>query len=410
MNHRIEKARESFFDRIWLLLIIILIIYVFFFQYSVKSFSGLMIVLCSSIILCGLFQIFANQHGKISKSLMGLILFFVFVASLVTIIFTSQGNYGTMLCVKMIEYVLTAYSIYLLLLNQPQYIEILLGCICVTITLLGIVSLSQGVAITSAGAKGIEGLNANIMSSFFVIMIFSSFCLFWKKRRKIITILLCLMNAIVIIAQISAASRRGFIVIILFVSLSIIFALIPHKSGNRSKKRMTLYIFFVVAIAVALVYFKNYLLDSTVLGARLMGSFDGGDAARAKYQAFALEQFRMHPIWGIGLGGIAYHMGAYSHSMYYELVSCTGLVMTMIFFAGFLGFGVKYWKINKQYRRRGNCKEIVYVSTECFFFWLSLIISGYAVVMIYDFYFYLSVALLTKIYKNIELNGENWYL
>lgn len=218
------------------------------------------------------------------------------------------------------------------------------------------------------------------------------------------------MNAIVIIAQISAASRRGFIVIILFVSLSIIFALIPHKSGNRSKKRMTLYIFFVVAIAVALVYFKNYLLDSTVLGARLMGSFDGGDAARAKYQAFALEQFRMHPIWGIGLGGIAYHMGAYSHSMYYELVSCTGLVMTMIFFAGFLGFGVKYWKINKQYRRRGNCKEIVYVSTECFFFWLSLIISGYAVVMIYDFYFYLSVALLTAIYKNIELNGENWYL
>ena len=84
--------------------------------------------------------------------------------------------------------------------------------------------------------------------------------------------------------------------------------------------------------------------------------------------------------------------------------------MTMIFFAGFLGFGVKYWKINKQYRRRGNCKEIVYVSTECFFFWLSLIISGYAVVMIYDFYFYLSVALLTAIYKNIELNGENWYL
>ncbi len=410
MNHKTERIKATFFEKIWLSLSILLIIYTFFFQYSVKSINGLMILLCGSNIFCGLLQIIVNQRGRISKSLMGPMIFFVFAASFVTFFFTAQGKYGTILCVKMIEYSLTAYSIYLLLRCHPRYIEVIFACVCLSVALLGIVSLVAGIAITSAGAKGIEGLNTNTMSSFFMIMVFCSFYLLWKNRKTIINLLLIFMNMIVMVAQISAASRRGFIIIVLFIFLSIIFAVIPYKSKYSSKKKIALYIFSAAMIAIALVYFKNYLLDNTVLGARLLGSFDGGDIARQKYQVFALEQFLAHPILGIGLGGIAYHMGAYSHSMYYELISCTGLVLTTVFLCGFFRFGRKCWKLNRLNRRLQTNGEIVYITAECFFFWVSLLISGYAVVMIYDIYFYLSLALLAAILKNIELNGEEWYL
>ena len=410
MNYKIKKEQKTFFNRIWLLLIIVLIIYAFFFQYAVRAFSSLMVILCGNIILCGGFQVFVNQQGRIKKSLMGPMLVFVFLSSFFTIFVTAQGEYGTVLCIRMMEYVLTAYSIYLLLQNQPKYIEIVCGCMCLTITLLGIVSLVQGVAITSAGARGIEGLNTNSMSSFFIIMVFCSFYLFQKKKSKMTNLILVLMNAVVVVAQILAASRRGFIVIVFLLASSIIFALVPYKSADNSKKKIILYILLIGIVSIALVYFKNYLLNNTVLGARLLGSYDGGDVARTKYQTFALEQFKEHPILGIGLEGIAYHMGAYSHSMYYELFSCTGTILALVFLVGFLRFGIKYLRINIMYRKLQTNKGIIYITTVCLFFWLSLLISGYSVVMIYDFYFYFSIALLAVIYKNVKLNESEIYL
>ena len=170
-----------------------------------------------------------------------------------------------------------------------------------------------------------------------------------------------------------------------------------------------MWITLIIAVIVALLYFQKYLLDSTVLGARLLGNYDGGDAARARYQAFAWEQFKEHPIVGIGLGGVAYHMGAYSHSMFYELFSCTGIILACIFLVGLFHFGFSYWRMNKLYRKAKLNKEIVYVTAECLIFWLCLVVSGYAVVMIYDYNFYFSIALLAAIYKNIKINGVNVY-
>ena len=410
MDYYSEEDKVSTFNIIWLILTVILILYSFFFQYAVKSFGGLMILLCGGIIVFGTLQVFVIQRGRIEKSLLGPIVLFVFAAGIITIAISGQGEYGSDLIIRMIEYVMTAYSIYLLLSTNRRYTDIVFWCICLTITCLGLVSLFRGVVITSAGAKGIEGLNANSMSNYFIIMTFCSFYLIWKKRRPFQNFLLVVMNVIVMIAQISAASRRGFIVLILFYILSLIFALIPYKSENSSKRKSFRYMFLIVAMGIALVFFQKYLLDNTVLGARLLGSFDGGDAARTRYQEFAWEQFLKHPVFGIGLGGIAYHMGAYSHSMYYELLSCTGLVLTLVFLIGFLRFGTKYLKMNRLYRKIGTEKNIIYITAEALIFLLCLLISGYAVVMIYDFHFYISVALLAAVYKNIEVNSGHNYL
>ena len=85
MDYYSEEDKVSTFNIIWLILTVILILYSFFFQYAVKSFGGLMILLCGGIIVFGTLQVFVIQRGRIEKSLLGPIVLFVFAAGIITI-------------------------------------------------------------------------------------------------------------------------------------------------------------------------------------------------------------------------------------------------------------------------------------------------------------------------------------
>ena len=400
----INRKLHTFFDKIWLLVTMVTIFYAFFFQYAVTAIGGVMLGLCAFLILFCFVQVLIVQKGKITKSYLDAILLFVIGSVILTVGIISEG-YGIDLSVRMIEYVLTSYSIYLLLREYPDYIETVMWGTSIAITLLALASFVKGVAVSSSGAIGLEGLNSNSMSSFFLIMYFTSFCLFYKKRRFMIKIILLFMIAVVAVAQVSAASRRGFIVLVLFTFLSLVFGIIPLKAQKKSKKRFFLYVLLLLGIGIALFFLENYLLEKTILGARLMGSYDGGDAARVRYQTFALQQFKEHPFLGIGLGGVAFHMGAYSHSLYYELLACTGILMTLIFAYGIIKMLRGYWLLNKIFKTSDEQKENSFLSRIGLVFLFCILVSGIAVVMIYDFHFYYSLALLVALLSQLK---NNW--
>lgn len=400
----INRKPHTFFDKIWLLVTMVTVFYAFFFQYAVTAIGGVMLGLCAFLILFCSVQVLIVQKGKITKSYLDPILLFVIGSVILTVGITSEG-YGIDLSVRMIEYVLTSYSIYLLLREYPDYIETVMWGTSIAITLLAIASLVKGVAVSSSGAIGLEGLNSNLMSSFFLIMYFTSFCLFYKKRRFMIKIILLFMIAVVAVAQVSAASRRGFIVLVLFTFLSLVLGIIPLKAQKKSKKRFFFYVFLLLGIGIALFFLQNYLLEKTVLGARLMGSYDGGDAARVRYQTFAFQQFKEHPFLGIGLGGVAFHMGAYSHSLYYELLACTGILMTLIFVYGIIKILRGYWLLDKKFKIFDEQKENSFLSRIGLVFLFCILVSGIAVVMIYDFHFYYSLALLVALLSQLK---NNW--
>lgn len=398
------QRTHTLFDRIWLFINVSTIFYAFFFQYAVKSIDGTMLILCVTLIIFAIVQIMIVQRGVLKKSYLGPIILFVIVAVVISMVITSKG-YGTDLSIRMVEYVLTAYSIYLLLKKNPDYIEIIMWSTSITIALLALASFVKGVEVSSSGAIGLEGLNSNSMSSFLLIMYFTSFCLFYKSRRFVVRMLLLCMIAVVAVVQVAAASRRGFVVLVLFTFLSLVFGIIPLKSGNKSRKKILFYILLLMGLAIALIFLRNYLLDNTLLGVRLMGLYDGGDAARDRYQAFAWQQFKEHPLLGIGLGGIAYYMGAYSHSLYYEIISCTGVLITMIFAYGIVKMLLGYWRSSKKLMVLVDQKAINYLSRIGFIFLLCILLSGIAVVMIYDFHFYFSLALLTVLLNRLN---ETW--
>lgn len=390
-----EQQNATLFEKSWLLVSEITIFYSFYIQYCIRSVGGAMVILCGLLILFALLQIVVNQRGRLRISNMYPFVMFCILASVSTISFTSHGLYGADLSVRVIEYIFASYSIYLLLSNNPKNIDRIMWCFCVSIFLVAITSIIKGAQVTAIGGIGIENLNTNSMSSYFLLMIFCSFYLFSSQRKKSSLLLLVMMDTVTMVAQIMTASRRGFIVLAAFLFLAIAFVLVPYKTEIKSKKRFCVYIFIFFAIIVALLYFQNYILSNTLLGARLMGQFDSGDLARKKYQTYALEQFKSHPLFGIGLGGVAYQMGAYSHSMYYELLSCTGIIWSVLFLYGLAKIGIdsaRIWKYSKN-----TNKMIAYICGIIVVFVACIAVSGIAVVMIYDFYFYLIIAVVSAV-------------
>ena len=407
MNYKIEKDIPTIFERIWLILVLLLITYYFFFQYAVKAIGGVMIVLCGAVILCGCIKIFLSQSGKLERSMMGPIVVFVFSSVVLTITVTSHGRYRTDICIIMIEYVLTAYSIYLLLKTRFEFFRFVLWLTCISVTLLAATTFTHGTVVTSTGAIGIVGLNTNSMSSFYIFATFACFVLLGIERKMITKIMLVACVIIIMFSMVAAASRRGFIVISAFIGISVLFGIVPLKSENRSKARFLLYFLAILLLVVALLYIQNYLLENTVLGSRLMGYMDTGDSARDKYQNFARIQFQEHPIFGIGLGGIAYYMGAYSHSLYYEIFSCTGIILSCFLLIALLKYGTKFFQNQKRYKNMDKFKY--YIAIEGFLYWLSIVVSGVSMTMIYDLYFYLSLAILAGMLVIVESYDDEIY-
>lgn len=395
MRNISEQQNATLFEKSWLLVAEITIFYSFYIQYCIRSVGGAMVILCGLLILFALLQIVVNQRGHLRISNMYPFVMFCILASVSTILFTSHGLYGTDLSVRVIEYIFASYSMYLMLRNNPRNIDRIMWCFCISIFLLAITSIMKGVQVSSTGAIGIESLNINSMSSYFLLMIFCSFYLLSFQQKLFRSLILLIMDTVIIVAQIMTASRRGFLVLAAFLFMSISFVLVPYKIEIKSKKRFAVYILLFLAVIVALSYFQNYILSNTLLGARLLGQFDGGDFARKKYQAYALEQFKSHPILGIGLGGIAYQMGAYSHSMYYELLSCSGIFGSALFLYGLIKIVIDSCRIRKC--SKNTNKMTTYICGIIIVFVACVAMSGIAVVMIYDFYFYLSVAVVSAV-------------
>ncbi len=404
MDYRIEKSKSTIFEKIWLTLILILVAYSFYFQYAIKSIDGLMIILCGAIILCACIQIFWIQKGTIEVSMMVSIIVYVVLSAFITITITSHGRYGTDVCIRMVEYVFTAYSLFLILKDRLEYLRVVLWMTCVSVAFLAITTLTSGVVVTSTGAIGLAGLNTNSMSSFFILAVFACFVLVSIEKKMIIKLFLAVCMIVIVLSMISAASRRGFIVLSALIGLSLLFGIVPLKSKNKSRTRWFLTFFIILLVVVTFAYVQNYLLENTVLGSRLTGSMDTGDMARDKYQNFAKAQFESHPILGIGLGGIKFYMGAYSHSLYYEVFSCTGIILSVFLLLVLLKYGIKLFHNQKLYKNKDKVK--CYLMIEGFLYWLCILVSGISMVMIYDLYFYLSLAILAAMLEIVESQKE----
>lgn len=379
---------------LWEVSIVILLFYAFFFQYGVTTINSAMLALNALCILIGVWKLLTGVcRGK--HSFYHWLIAFVLVSVLLSIVFGVSSSASIDVGIRMIEYCLTGFSVLLFSLShKDRYLKILFFT-WLSILLLAIAVQINGTIVVYLGAVGIGDLNTNEMSSFFLLMVFCAFYLYGNTNNKFQKIIIWLSLALVFFIEIQSASRRGFIVMVFMIVMNIIISVVPFNNQNSSRKRLLIYSLIAIVGAIAFIELRDYILGSTILGERLTGSMVGGDAARTRYHQFALEQFRQHPIFGVGVGGINYLQGVYSHSLFYETLGCTGVVGALLLL---ISFFIPLKKLLKKLfdgsNKDGYEKNNVYLNKILLIYLVAILISGVAVVMIYDFYFYLSLALI----------------
>lgn len=378
----------------WGVSIFLLILYAFFFQYGVISISNAMLVLNAVCILFGVAHVVAGAFKR-KKTFYSGIIVFVMISIITSILFGASASASIDTGIRMIEYCLTGLSIFLYSISSENRFKNVLLLTWASIVLLAINVFLNGTVVNYQRAIGIGSLNSNEMSSFFVLMLFCTFYLYGETSSRFQRIILWVSLFLVFFIQIQLASRRGFIVMVFMIVANIIFAVIPYSNRNNSRRRLIVYSLIIIAGAIAFIELRDYILGSTVLGERLVGTMTGGDAARARYREFAFNQFKLHPVFGVGVGGINYLQGVYSHSLFYEVLSCTGIIGSIILLTAFVNpFKELSIKLYKNRNALESDKLKIYYVKVLLIYIAALFISGFAVVMIYDFYFYLSLGLI----------------
>ena len=407
-----EGAREKRSIRylrlpsLWEVSIALLLFYAFFFQYGVTTINSAMLILNALCILLGMLKLLTGVYQK-KKSFYNWIIAFVLISVLMGLIFGVSSNASIDVGVRMIEYCLTGFSVMLFSLSQRENFFRTMFFTWLSILLLAIAVQLKGRSAFYLGAVGIGNLNTNEMSSFFLLMVFCAFCLYGITSSKLQRIIIWLSLLLVFFIQIQSASRRGFIVMIFMIVMNIVTSVIPFNNQNCSKKKLLIYFLVVIAGTIAFIELRDYILSSTVLGERLTGSMIGGDAARSRYHQFALEQFMQHPIFGIGVGGINYLQGVYAHSLYYETLACTGVIGLSILTVSFLLPLKKLVKGIFTNKMSGDQKTKTFLYKTILIYLVAILVSGVAVVMIYDLYFYLSIGMIAAGIQQIGEDSRN---
>ena len=284
MSYKEEKRHSLRYVRLpslWEVSIFFLLIYAFFVQYGVLSISNVMLMLNGICIILGIASTVTRPY-KVKRTFYAWIIIFVVVSVLLSVIFGVSFSASLDTGIRMIEYCLTGLSVFLFCTLSKKKYKAVLFYTWLSILLLAVNVLLNGTEVDYLGAIGLGALNTNEMSSFFILMVFCTFCLYAETENKFQKIIIWLSLLLVFIIQIRSASRRGFIVMVVMIVLNIIFAVIPYNNQNKSKRKLATYSLAILLGGIVFVSLRNYILSNTILGERLVGVMTGGDVARAQ--------------------------------------------------------------------------------------------------------------------------------
>ena len=173
-----SKEKKDRFDirhikipSIWESSIFLLIIYAFFFQYGVRTINSFMLVLNAVCILYGVANFVTGPYKRL-KTFYYWIIAFVFVSFLFSLCFGVSTYASLYLGIRMIEYCLTGFSIFLFCISRENRFRKILFYTWLSIFLLAIFVLLKGTSVDYGDALGIGSLNTNELSSFYILMVF----------------------------------------------------------------------------------------------------------------------------------------------------------------------------------------------------------------------------------------------
>lgn len=382
-----RRNRETLQSNMEFMLISLFLIYSMWFQYGVTEINSFLSVIGILLFAAILFK----NEGKLNVEQyrpVGILFVFLLYALVAGVLFSGARSEVVNLLLQIVKYMLPMIAMIDYVGCDFRKLKKLSWVIAIVGILLSYSIITKGVVQSNSGVT-ISDLNTNVLVSYLILVLVSITFLFYDSKgyKRVILLVDFALSAIAII---NAASRRGAIV---FAFISIMYIYIYcNKSG---KERWLSKLLMATLVVCGLVYVANeisYLGENNPLVLRLMGKGDvsASDSLRRYYKMKALELFFRRPIVGNGLGYVGISCGMHSHSMYHELLACTGIVGTGIMFV----FGIKSLVMLNRNRKRVLDTNRLICTYITIVFFISIVLSAYQATYIYDSYFYIMLAVI----------------
>lgn len=400
--HDIEVLLEGFYlvirtiafkelvDRFRLFLLSTTMFYIFCFQYVFFPINGILSVLGGFLLVT---EVLMNSY----KAYKGVSFVFIFigVSFVFGLIFAYDMQLHLSLSFQILKYCIIMVSICGYASTREKLITILV-VISFSVFVLAMSLLINGEEFATYGAITVGDLNPNVLSCYLMVGLISQFLLLChsQKRRKLIVIYLMIITELIV--QVLVASRRG---LVLFVFLLVMHSYVIYSVWFKRNVvgRFVIILALGMIVCYVLINFYN-LANRFVVFQRFLGKYNSGDALREYYQDVALQLFLENPVFGQGFGCVSAKVGMYSHSLYCEVLASCGTVGILLLICPILRRTVSAFK----YYRKSKNDEVkmicMYVSSA----FIALLMTGIAVVEIFDAWFYLLLGLLGAILNNIK--------
>lgn len=380
-------------DTIILLIISIFLLYMLWFQYAVTE-NSIVMPLCA--VLMGAYVVTRRNRLFFYRYLTPVFLFF-FCGFLSSVVFDDTST-GISLLVNMLKYSIPMIAIYTYVGQDGKKLERILWVTSFTCALVALSTLING-TVTVTGAVTLGSLNSNVLSTYLMLGLISNLQLLMRNTTQWGKRLLTFFVIVEAAAQIVAASRRGILV---FAFLCGMYVFLKVTTQPLTKNTFLKYILIAFLLMVVGLLFADKFLakvSNAVFFQRFLGRPEtlAGDRLRASYQQVAKDLFFSSPFLGKGLGAVARCAGIYSHSLFYETLACTGLAGMACILSFF------YRNTSACLRMCKKCRNPLLKSavrmTLCIV--AAILITGVAVVLIYDSVFYVLLAIVC-INVNVE--------
>lgn len=221
-----------------------------------------------------------------------------------------------------------------------------------------LIYLIQSIIIGDFGSQGRFSITGSVNQygiTISYIFLLSLYAFKNKKYNKVISSILVVLSATM---SLLTGSRKTLVNLVIFVCMIYLFSNYD-KSVIKNIGRV-LVIAFIGIIALLLVLKVDFLYQYIGNRIETLISFYQGDvnqdlsALRREYMKDdAINLFLKNPLLGVGLNNFKYitRYDTYAHSNYYEMLSCLGIIGTMLYYIPVLIISVlsfNQWKRNEK--------------------------------------------------------------
>ncbi len=248
--------------------------------------------------------------------------------------------------------------------------------------------------------------NPNTLALVLLIGLFGLFAMNKEEGKKTLFnlfIVLVLLYSIVL-----TGSRKCLIASCVLFFIWIISILKAMRARKRSSSTAIVIVGLLLSAIVIGWFFANQYKDSDQFS-RLLRLFEGDEDSanedRIKMYQLAFSIWQEHPIFGVGFNQFKHYSwrGDYSHSVYAEVLSCTGLLGTLILFIPVIKNTINVLKT--LFKTNGDNR---YIYSICLAGVLTEFILGLGQIWVYGINHMLYLLCITGLFENYRNKTDSY--